>query len=149
MTSSDDIGARRVLPPMAPVSPYVAAFIMRRISSQQWRTAIVGAQSTNPGLASELESAVAYLRSGQAWWLAQIRQSASGSGSAEVVSAEVVADLNGPSSLGTSEVAVQLGVSARRVRQLAVAGTLSATRAGRSWVFDPDSVKEFSMRPTS
>lgn len=139
----------RPLPPVAPVSPYVAAFIMRRISSQQWRAVIVGARSTNPGLASELESAVAYLRSGQAWWLAQIGQSASGSGSAEVVPAAVGADLNRPSSLGTSEVAVQLGVSARRVRQLAVAGTLRATRVGRSWAFDPDSVKEFSMRPTS
>ena len=149
MTSSDDTGASRVLPPMAPVSPYVAAFIMRRIPSQQWRAAIVGAQSTNPGLASELEGAVAYLRSGQAWWLAQIRQSASGSGSAEVVPAAVGADLNRPSSLGTSEVAKILGFSARWVRQLAETGSLRATRVGQSWVFDPDSVKEFSMRPTS
>lgn len=47
----------------------------------------------------------------------------------------------------TKEAAERLGVSARRVNALIQAGTLAATRFGRSWMIDEASVDEYAAVP--
>lgn len=48
--------------------------------------------------------------------------------------------------LGTTEAAERLGVSTNRVGELVRRGTLPATRVGRTWVIDEDSVEKLAAR---
>lgn len=49
-----------------------------------------------------------------------------------------------------NDVSRELGISVRRVRQLAEAGTLPGDKVGRDWLFRPEDVKAFKAldRPT-
>lgn len=46
--------------------------------------------------------------------------------------------------LNTAAVAERLGLSPKRVRELAAAGRLKGQRVGRDWVFDPRTVEAFA-----
>lgn len=69
----------------------------------------------------------------QAW-----AEEASADGSAEVLPAEMAAD---SAEIDTEAAARRLGVSSRRVRQLATAGAIDARKVGRTWAVNSASVR--------
>jgi hypothetical protein len=131
---------------VAPIPPFVAAFIMRQIPREKWDAAIAGARATNPELASQLAQAATYLRDGSRWWRDRVMAVTSDSGSAEAQVAEAAADSERPDSLDTAAVGRRLGCSSRWVCQLIEGEHLRAHKVGRSWAVDPRSVEEYQMR---
>lgn len=49
--------------------------------------------------------------------------------------------------MNVAEVAVALGVTVGRVRQLAVKGAIKGEKVGRDWVFKSSDVAEYARRP--
>lgn len=143
---TDDVPQENGLPPIAPIPPYVAAFILREISPGRWREAVDGTRATNRALALQLERAMAYLREGQAWHRGAVGRAISDRGSPEVGISGESAESNRPPPWGAAQAGHYLGVSARQVRYLCESGALRATRLGRSWAIDPTSVEEYAMR---
>jgi hypothetical protein len=134
-------------PPVAPVPPFVAVFIMGLIPPEKWRSVIDHARKNDsPMYARQMEQSRAYLNEGVRWWRAEADAVASEVGSTEVVGAEVAADSERPDSLDTTAVAGLLGRTPRRVRMLCETERLSATRLAGRWVIDRAAVDEYLMR---
>jgi excisionase family DNA binding protein len=139
-------------PPLAVVTPFVAALLERAVPSRQWRTHLLQLEQTSPALAEELRRVLAQL-SYSAWWYRQHLERSRGETSAarttEPASTEPNAGSERPLLPGTASVATTLRCSSRWVTQLIADGRLRAERVGRTWAIDPDSVDEFLTGSTT
>lgn len=134
-------------PPVAPIPPFVAAWILHRIPSRVWREAELGGMETNPAVARQLVQARVYLQHSAAWHRERL---SSDSGTTELGLAEPVADSSCPPRISTAEAAEKLRVSRRYVVQLIDADVLRASRSPgrRAWQVDVESIEEYQMRNT-
>ena len=118
------------------------AFAFARILARHWRDDV---EDFPPHLRAPLEDAREALeRAAQRFDVE--RKAATARGIAEAVPAEAQASSNCRDTMTSAEVAILLGVSDRRVRQLAGMGTLPGRQEQGRWRFDRGPVLEYRAR---
>ncbi len=132
-------------PPLAVLSPGLAAYLSRRLPSKQLRVDAQRARLMgNEGLARDIESLLLRLRYAEQWQRDHALGAEIAEGS-EVGVPETSSGSERPTSLDVGTAAGLLGVCERRVRQLIAAGALEASRPSgqRKWVIDRQAVDEY------
>lgn len=115
------------------------AYAFARTLRRYWRDAV---EDLPPHLREPLEDALVALEFA-AREFAEERKAAAASGSAEAVPAEAAITSKCREELTTAEVASDLQVSERRVRQLAGLGRLPGRLVAGRWTFDPGAVAAY------
>lgn len=127
----------------ASVRGLAAAWLWRRVQAEATGAPAAVARVAGDRAGRELELALAELREAAVQWEERVTEGpVAVIGSSETVLGETRAQ-SAVMEIGTSEAAAVLGVTTRRVGQLAQAGVLVGRKVGRQWMLSRASVLDY------